>query len=866
MENVAIVIPGSRPAIFIRQHLARLFGKPHWSPSYFTINEFNQHCSGFRAIDRPRLLFEAFAQWPGSPSEFEEFLKWAPAALREFNDIDHYLLDAQVVFRNLESFKAIEDWSFESEDLSEGQVEFDQFWRSLLPAYEAIRQHLVSMKRGYPGLIARQALRSIQDQGSGFDMVYFVGFNALTKAEEQIIKRLVTNDSGRVFWDADEYYIDDITQEAGHFLRRYRDSFSGFSWSENQISQNHRIGIHHCPTPISMVSIGAEMLRDLDAEALGKTAVVLADESLLIPFLHSIPDNVQKVNVTMGVPLQSTPAGALVQSVIRCVKTRNNGLLERRALVQLLRHPWILSMLEEDDLPQLMRQGKYALDIDFWNNGVSSGVGNLLQWMWTDTDTNGFIRGLKNTIREVHEKVQSPVNRQALLATYNLLNEMSFLGSNLKLINSDLLEQLWQWIIGNEQLDLKGEPVEGLQVMGVLESRGLDFERVLILGANEGSLPRSADGSGIIPFEIRAAFDMPTRTDQEAIYAYYFYRLLHGAKQVDILYSEQSESFQSSEPSRYILQLRHEFPNPSVLEEKNWTLNIPAMSTKGLPVGGSPLTADLIKRRLEKGLSPSAINTYYRCPLDFYFKYVLGFKEPDTDPNEPSSADVGSVVHEVLELIYTPFIGSFLEHEKLKRALEGIEELAEQKFKAITKIQHISGKNLLAFEVVRKYLTSVINWDMEALKKGGKCKLLSLEEKMHGAIPYHKNDVAEINIVGIADRIDEFNGQVRVIDYKSGAVIPSDLILNHADKAFKVGKEKSLQLLAYEHLSREKYGPVETGILSFRSISRGLMKLSVKQSVDSGFADNVMKFADQLYSEESSWNHNENSQFCHFCK
>ena len=739
------------------------------------------------------------------------------------------------------------------------------------------------MHQTYQGYAYRIVANSVGEriQKHKWKKIIFAGFNALNKAEEQMIEKLVNLGKAEIIWDTDDYYVNDIKQEAGKFIRKY-DNYSNFKksadrnfvFAENLLSTEAKhITIIGAAKNVAQAKVAGSLVSELQKEdqQLQNTALVLADENLLFPVLHSLPENLQDINVTMGYPLKNTPVAGYFDLVvnlhINAIKL-NQGKASysfyHKDLLKLLNHPFTAILIFKDkkahSVKSIVRAIKDRNIVFAARSTVEKLFASQLELfeilkpvfeLWkTPSDAiaclNYLIETLKNAI--VAQQNNSTENKASLELEYLFaFTKISKLIQGLMLDYpgsiSDLqtFQSLFTQTVKTSTLPFYGEPLMGLQVMGMLETRTLDFENVILLSCNEDILPSGKSVNSFIPFELKRHFGLPTYSDKDAIFAYHFYRLIQRAKNIYLLYNTESDALGSGEKSRFLTQLIYELPkiNPNVII-KEQLLNIPVDSESNLneiKIEKTELIFEKLKAKAEKGFSPSALNTYRNCSLQFYFQAIAGLREVDEVEEVIGADTLGSAIHEVLELFYTPFVGKKITVADIKEMKKDVERATISMFeKEYSKNEINFGQNYLTLKVAIKFISNFLDSEIKNItvseKNGHPIIIKSLEENLETTICVGDE---KIKIHGKADRIDSVGSVTRIVDYKTGLATNSELKFDNWDEIrTNPNLAKSFQLLTYAWMY-QKMNPVITenilsGIITFRELSADLKTVKANGS------------------------------------
>ncbi|MCX6266927.1 MAG: PD-(D/E)XK nuclease family protein, partial [Bacteroidetes bacterium] len=704
LADLCIVLPNRRGGLFLRKYLAAEIGKVTWAPTIFSIEDFMTNISGLQEAETLHLLFELFEvhqEIEGKNAQtFEEFLRWAPQLLSDFNEIDRYLGDAKDLFTTLTEARAISIWNLEGQPLTEFEKKYLHFYQSLYGYYEKLTIRLLAKNMAYQGLGFRRAAENVELLMNKFPWrhIIFAGFNALTKAEETIIGTLRSEGKATLLWDADKYYLDDKHQEAGNFLREWTRKwpvkdhhwiFNDFEISEKQIE------IIGSPDSVGQVKYCGSLLQELvkKGKASEKTAVVLLDEGLLIPLLNSIPQEVDAINITAGLPLNQTPLSSLFETVFQLhIHTAQFSYLVSKGIqkfyyrdvLKVLQHPYIhriaRSMMGEnrfvfDETIDRIRLGHQIFigieDIVSQDEDLFSANLTFLDAIFAGWQKPAdVLASFKTLIETIRASIGGSMEMEYLFAFSKIVNQ---LGNLLSDFPSELkipaFYELYRQVISGTSLPFYGEPLKGVQLMGMLETRTLDFENVIILSCNEDLLPSGKINASFIPFDIKRSFELPTYRHKDAVYAYHFYRLIQWAKHVWILYNTESDQLGGGDRSRYLRQISCELPayNPKITIKES-ILTTPLIKGEFLPVIEISKTGDVLaalEEKAKKGFSASSLNTYRNCALKFYFAEIAGIKEPENVDDTIDPAVLGSAIHEALNKLYKPYIDRHLTKEHL---------------------------------------------------------------------------------------------------------------------------------------------------------------------------------------------------------
>jgi hypothetical protein len=844
MDSLCIVLPGKRAATFLKRHLAEAFGKTIWVPHIITAEELVTELSGLQVaeeIDLLCLLYESYRALHGEEAEtFESFARWGNLILQDFNEIDRYLADPAQLYENLKDIKVIENWSLGEEVLTPHQEKYLQFMGSIGAIYRHYSQALLDKKQAYQGLAYRKAVDHLKEHPfiKQWGHFLFCGFNALNEAELRICKHLKTIGKGSFLWDADHYYLDDKDQEAGLFLRR---NFEYFDIKHpetigNDLSSEKDIHIVSVPRQIGQAQVVRQSLEALLAQGItmDKVALVLANEKLLWPVLQQLPAAVEHVNITMEYPLRYTSSYSLVEQLLNLQisysrQNRQKKNLYYSELISLLRHP----LLQQYYLAQQVETKSSRVIAEIKRRNLSFISASQLQellgedfsklsFLFLECSVDNFIKhvqGLLSVLKEHLAKhiarVQSRLELEYLHLldkNFNRLAEIIVRYPQFKELQN--FRQLYQQSLGSATAPFIGEPLRGLQIMGVLETRTLDFDHLIIVNVNEGILPAGKTISSFIPNDLKRAFGLPLYLEKDAIYAYHFYRLLQRAKQITITCDSETDSFGKGEKSRFITQLQLELsqqPLVHITESVAVFPNfLPALSNViEVPKTGSvfePLFAKARSNAEFGGLSPSGLINFKECPLRFYYRYSAGLKESIQVEESAEAGTFGSILHLSLENLYSDYLEKNIPSQDLAKKIKLIPAEVEKSFESTFGNRIHSGKLVLQQEVIKVYVEKLVKQDLNFISQlesqSKTLQLLGLEKEYTASLQLTIQGQAEtFYIKGKVDRIDRYEGSIRIIDYKSSVKDTDKFDYDGMQNLFEdVRYNKQLQLFMYAWL------------------------------------------------------------------
>jgi len=932
LADICVVFPNQRASAFFLAYLGEQIDHPVFSPRITTISEMISEQSSLHPADLLSLnmrLYKIYIEETKAHETFDSFFPWGEMLINDFDDLDKYLVKADDLFQNIASLKEIDDQFHyltdeQREHLKEfwnsialrqngnNQKSFLNIWDKLGPVYKRFNQALRKEGLAYEGMIYRDLAGQLQNNKNisfSFGKYIFAGFNALNQCEEIIFEYLQEKGKAEFFWDFDQYYLNDNFQEAGLFMRRNTIKYPSpnpLPYSTAQLEKKESFHIVSIPSSVGQAQIAGQILRDQGNEEFrfDNTAVVLCDEELLLPVLGALPSQIDTINVTMGFPLKFSPVYSFLKQLIELQKNSRkdkNGeeIFYHKNVLSILNHPMIIAIdgKESKEISKdIIRKNRIFIP------GKELQKSSLLQQIFCYfekiSDLSAYFLNLlpkiflgleNNESKTPHMQLQEEYVFQLYLAIKRLddtlRNDGEALFGRPDFLTRTTYFSLIDQYVTALNVPFKGEPLNGLQIMGILETRALDFENLILLSTNEGIMPKTSSGTSFIPFNLRKGFGLPTIEEQNAMYSYYFYRLIQRAKNVTLAYDSRTEGLNTGEMSRYVHQLKIE--SKIAVEEKTVRFDIAPLQSGEIIIKKSP---EIMKTLFEysqpnrRAFSPSAVDTYLTCSLRFYFRYIAGMKEPEEVAEDIDAPMFGKIYHKVLEEIYKPFIGQEVKKEDLQKLLKHNKEIDRQlnlAFKTeyfMQEVSHpaepdISGKNILIYEIIRKYVFQTLKIDL----KTAPFKILALEKG--NDLKYKINDRLTIYFKGITDRIDETNETIRIIDYKTGkAENRFKSIASLGDRENKSRNKAAFQTLIYSLFYAAKHPDTKKvipGIYALRNIFQEnfdalLINNETKQyanffEVKDEFDKILKELFEDLFNPEIAFSPTDDLQKCSWC-
>ncbi len=957
LSRTAIIFPNKRAALFLNEHIARLAGKPVWSPTYITISDlFRQHSQRMVA-DPIKLicdLHKSFSEQTAIDETLDHFYGWGQLLLADFDDLDKNMADADKVFANLKDIHELDDVSYLNEDQkeilkrffsnftmdhnSELKQRFLRLWTKMSNIYHDFNERLTQQGLAYEGALYREVVEQ-DSMEFDYDRYIFVGFNMLQTVERKLFERLKSQGKAKFYWDFDHYYMPSNRRhnndnEAGHYIAQYLADFPNELDIENAdiykaFEQKRNITYISTPTENAQARYISQWLSEIPSkdgtyeriEAGRRTAIVLCNEGLLQTVIHCLPDEVKSVNITTGYPLIQSPVASLVTLLLNMQTIGWSTQRECFRLKQvnaILNHPYTkLVSTKVEELHQKLNKDKIyypqpsMMAVDEGTTllfTVPTNHQEMLQWLCR------LLQWIAVRAENEHEDnhLPDPLFQEALFRMYTLLNRLKGLVESGDLVvDISTLQRLIGQLTSSTTVPFHGEPIQGLQVMGVLETRNLDFDHLLILSCNEGNMPKGVNDTSFIPYNIRRAYGLTTIDHKVAIYSYYFHRLLQRARDITILYNNATSDGQMAEKSRFMLQLMvespHSFSFRNLHAKQHYTPFHPQTIEK------TERVMDVLRRTFETRynaatqdrplLTPTAINRYMRCQLQFYYYYICNLHElENVEDDSIDNRIFGNIFHQAAQTIYERIMetGRQITRSDIERLLKGkvdIERAVDQAFqKELFKNptsqgerflkEHMNGLQLINREVIIHYLRQLLKIDMELTP----FNILGLERPVVASIetPHIKTTIG-----GWIDRLDQVSNRneetgatgqcIRVVDYKTGgkrltalpdvdAIFTQENIEKHSDyymQTFLYGcivrtsQQLNAQqlpvspaLLFIQHAGSSDYNPV----LMF-----GDKRINDVEDDRPRFGELLSQTIDDMFNPDISFQPTDNRQRCQWC-
>ncbi len=926
LDQICVVFPNRRSGVFFTSYLQKEISRSVLAPEISTIGELISDYSDLHKGEKLHLisiLYTIFRKHTGTAETFDEFYFWGEILLADFNDIDRYLIDAKDIFTNISDVKEIESifdylspeqkkalehfWgSVAINDKKEFEQKHVEIWKKLFPVYTEFKKVLAEKQLAFGGMIDREVVENIQEKNYKFDFkkYYFVGLNALNGCEKKFFTFLQRQKKAEFLWDYDQFYMRDDKNEAGGFMHENLRLFPApedFSFDDKRFEQSKNIELVAVSSnygqsqqiPFFLNKTKSDFLKEFD-----NTAIVLADESLLFSALGAIPEDTGTVNITMGYPVKNSMIYGFLTLIVSLLKNKKED--EKRG--KYVYYRYVTDILNH----QLLGYWKTKKEIEFLNevklkNKITIELESL---DFTDfhkilfthpAKVENYSRYFLDVLSAVYRQLKSSDsgNKMLLEIIYSIFQAIERLEAVVNNVSKEqnieisqaVYFRLFTQYLGNISVAFEGEPLSGVQVMGILETRCLDFKNLIILGLNENKWPRTFTAPSFIPYNIRKGFGLPGIDEQDAMYSYYFYRLLQRAKNATATYSAVKQGISTGELSRYGYQLQYDSSHrPKMLNLDYSFANTPATP---IEIKSSKQIVDkLLSNNSEKHpLSPSAINTYLQCTLRFYFRYLMELKEDEEVKEEIDGMIFGNIFHDTMETLYKPFVGKVMEKSDFEAIQKNKVHLENEIRKQIGKHYFdqeysnkkpvvLEGKMLLIFDNLKTYIKQLLKVDREIAP----LTIESLEQEYKSSFEIDLNGKATtISIGGKIDRVDRVNGITRILDYKTGNV--KSFSFTSIDELFerdsKSPKKEILQALIYTWALTEVSGnkEIQPAIYSLRKLFEENFSPEIKwnksnfeyETHKDELLANLKGLVSEIYSTENTFSQTKHLDKCGYC-
>ena len=930
LSRTVLVFPNKRANLFFNEYLAEESDQPIWSPAAMSISDLLQKLSVQKAGDPIRLvceLYKVFKEETESRETLDDFYFWGELLISDFDDVDKNMVDADKLFSNLQDLKNLmDDYEFLDEEQEEAIRQFFQnfsierrtelkekfisLWDKLGIIYHRYREKLAELGIAYEGMLYRNVIEQLDTDRLKYDKYVFVGFNVLNKVEKEFFQKLQKAGKAMFYWDYDLFYTQRISKhEAGEFIKRNLIDFP------NELPESY-FDIFRKPKKIRYISASTEnaqarflpewvkatQTHTTQIVSEKENAIVLCNEALLLPVLHSIPQDVQNVNITMGFPLAQTPVYSFINAAMELQTNGyrpDTGRFTYEAVSKILKHPYTRQLsdhatrLEREltktnrfyPLPSELKKDDFLTILFTPQSNIRELCDYLLR----------LIKSISILYRKEgeYDDIFNQLYRESIFQSHLKINRLySLIESGELSVRTDTLKRLITKVLTASNIPFHGEPAIGLQIMGVLETRNLDFRNLIMLSLNEGQLPKAGGESSFIPYNLRKAFGMTTIEHKNAVYAYYFYRLIQRAENITLLYNTSSDGLNRGEESRFMLQLLVEGPHEITREYLEAGQS--PQNTLEIQIEKTPEILRRLYRAYDTAqpesviLSPSALNTYLDCRLRFYYRYVAGLKTPDEVSAEIDSALFGTIFHLSAQLAYTDLTanGKMIQREDLERLLRDeikLQGYVDQAFKqelfkvALEEKPEYNGVQLINSKVIVSYLKQLLRNDLQYTP----FEMVAMEKKVSEKITIQTAlGPLTLRLGGTIDRMDAKEGTLRIVDYKTGGspkipanieqlFTPSETRPNYIFQTFLyaaiMSRKQPLMVapaLLYIHrAASESYSPV----IEMGEPRKPKIPVNNFAFFEDEFRERLQALLEEIFDEKELFTQTEDMKKCAYC-
>lgn len=859
LHEITVIFNNRRAGLFLQEEFKKNSDNPFFLPEIIGIDDLVSRLGNLQIVPHEFLLFELYDIHRNLENidqrfdTFEEFMPFGEMLLSDFSEIDLYRINAHDLFENLHELKQLGEWDISGKPLTPFQQKYLNFFRSLLDYYKQFRNRLESKGQAYSGMAYRHVADNIEKLADNINRrhIYFVGFNALSDSEATIIQCCVRRGMATLICDGDDYYFSDTSQEAGHFLRKNTLRFPGIGNFDSLYSTTEKnIHIVNCPENTLQAKTMGKILCSLMSKKETtdlNCAIVLADEQMLLPVLNSLPSEINATNITMGFPFTLSNIHALNSKIISLHTHTRNGQFYHKEISAILSDNLIAKHLGTRDLHNIISKRLFERKTIYANRDeieqLISDIADSMSIMFIFDSTDTSVDRLLSILAEISSLLVNSSNlklttaeKESLACSLQIIKYLQDIQRDYHCIdNINSLLRIYQRIAQRRSVAFYGEPLHGLQVLGMLETRSLDFNRIIMLSLNEGILPAGRNNNSLIPLSLKKAFGLPTYEEKDAVYAYNFYRLLQRTDKAWLIFNSFAESLGKGEPSRFILQLKEELsvrhPNIKITEHQ-------VEATNTVP---APLPADLhikdenaihrLEKMADRGLSPSALNRYRNCPKQFFYSDILGVNEQDELNDELESNELGTFIHSILCDIYRQDPDGTVRKETLSKNRDDIDTLVDKRFgEEILKGRDAEGKNHIYSEVAKMQIKHFLDKEIALIDEGHSLQIVLTEEELRASIEINcDNRPKSVHLQGVTDRVDRFDCTLRIADYKSGDVNPKELKVTGDHPSPEDISDKWFQVMTYAWLycrTKGYRGDLISGIFPLRSLGADFIPAS----------------------------------------
>jgi len=841
LQKTFFIIPNKRSKALLKNNIIDLINKPTIAPIILSIDDFTEQVSGLKESSRTNQIFDLFESYlkisdQNDIQSYSKFRSWANTLINDTNDIEMSLSSTDEVFNYLYELQKLNMINDDEKNIG--------LWKllpNIIKRFKSLQLEAGSVNKGQIHLLAKENISDFSNAYSDYSFI-FIGLNSLSKSEEFIINYLLENNRVKVFWDYDHEYLNNPLHQAGHFFRKYKKTWphytdNSFLLGENFSKERKDFLVYETAKNVAQVKTVNRILSDIySGENDSKTAVILPRSELLIPMLNSIPSVVEDINVSITIPLLDLPFSELSLRILNMyVNLRKKGFFYKD-VQNVLSDPKLITVMDassssvKDFLDRITEKNLIYVSIDKFKNEFKGS--KIIDLVFRSTKENIF----KN-IETLFEKLKNKENNSLAIDQFNSIKQVLLIIKNFlekqkfKMEYKDLRD-FYIDMLKNQSLSLVGDINSKVQIMGLLESRGVDFDNVIICSVNEGVLPKDNFNSTFLPFDVRKKFDLPTIEDADARTAYDFYRLTHRSKKVHLIYNSNPDGLDSGEKSRYIYQLEFQKKSNYKISHISSYFPLNFEKTKQEEHIKTPEALKRLNEISKKGFTPSALKDYVEDKIRFYDKYILQIKDSESVIERAEHRGVGNIFHNTMEALYKDQEEKTLTIKSLKQILKKAEEILTQKFIEEYGKDYNYGKNIIAFQTILKNVKELINNDISKVEKGAKIKVLIIEKLLTVNLKTTNSEI-KFALKGKMDRVQEEDGVLHVLDYKTGNVEPNKLTFTDNEDIIQNKKTNIIQLACYNLIVSSILNsnkPFKSGIISFKHINQGTLWMKEKIS------------------------------------
>ena len=837
ISDCIIILPNKRSGFFLKEEINFQLNSTIFSPRIYEIDDFMSLVSGVEKISNTDIIFELYNTYyeintKKKSEKFEEFISWGKSLLIDFNEIDKEICDTKSLFSYLEAYKELNHWS-SSENETNLIKNYKFFWKNINILYSRLYERLLKKKSGYQGLIYREAFNNIESYVKKNKNIFhvFIGFNALSKSESEVIQKIISN-NGEIYWDIDKALYNSEYNNSSFFIKQYHQNWSYYKNNKIKILNDNYSSAKNIlsvgtPKNIGQIKYVGEIMKEIETKDLNNTAIILINEQLLIPMINSIPEIIDNINITMGYPLKNSPIYSFFNLLLK-IHLDSNKSFYYKNIISIISHELLSPIITDGSnfCKKIINENLIYLNLDEIKE-IDKNKNLLFELIFSKWET--VKDGIKNTIEIIEiiksfysKNVHNKINMEFLFEIKKIFAQINYTSIRFKYVNNfRTLSLLFRELCEMTSTPFESQSRNGLQIMGMLETRLINYKNIIIVSANEGSLPSGKSNYSFIPFEIRRVHKLQTYRERDAVFSYHFFRLISRAKNIWLTYNTEPNGFNSGEISRFVKQIQIEgIHNVSV---ETLIPTTPIINRNKDFYKKTDKVIKELEKLMKKGVSASMLTSYVRDKLNFFESYILKIKDDSVEETLGNST-LGNIVHDSIEEIYKGHINKYFTKSVLEKLKGKVSKVVTKVGRKYVKEKYLrKGKNLIIIKTAEKYVMNAIEIDLKEIRKGNKIKLIDVEVEFNKVFKFNNQ---KIKIRGKIDRIDEINNTVRIIDYKTGKKIyAKDLRLKNREELFEEKGIYNLQLIFYAFAIYDRFenSNLRTGIISLKNRKEGFL-------------------------------------------